>query len=219
MLKDKGYGLHQWNQGTWGKGVQNIIRDNIDMRESLVGGYPHQFIPAHPDLAARIASPPTERTDNILEKNLGVPKIRFEEEKLTTRLQQTAKGGEIVSVLVMAKDGRANHIIEALCRQISHEIGNPHKLYVWKLLLRRVLKKVVVEYGSSDRILATKHCGKVFCPKATPGANLENRLTWKHMEAVAYCKRSPVKFYWRGCGVAEPVSLPAPLHIVKVLPE
>src|SRR6266511_5402232 len=106
------------------------------------------------------------------------------------------KGGEILSILVMSNDCRTNHKIEALRRQIRHEIGDPHKLYVWKLLLRRAPKKVVVEHGSRDRILATKHRGEVFCPQATPCTDLEDRLTWKHMEAVAYCERSPVEFHW-----------------------
>ncbi len=63
-----------------------------------------------------MACPPSDRTDRVLDEYLGVPVVGLEKEELATWLQQPVDSAEILGIQVVADDGGADDIIEALLR-------------------------------------------------------------------------------------------------------
>src|SRR5574341_1713431 len=103
MFEDKGRRLHGWQERTWQSRVNNVVRDDLDVGEPLMRSPLHQFVLAHPDVAAGVAEAPAERPDEIFKQDLGVPVVRLRSEELAARLQQPVERRQGLGVEVMTQ--------------------------------------------------------------------------------------------------------------------
>lgn len=68
--------------------MNDFIRYDVHVRESLLGDDAQQLVLSHADLTACVAGPFTDGPDHALGEDLRVPKICFKEKKLAARLQK-----------------------------------------------------------------------------------------------------------------------------------
>ena len=63
--------------------MNNIVRNDVDLGEALVGGNLQEPILPHADFAIGISKPASECGNLILEPNLGVSIVGFKEKQLS----------------------------------------------------------------------------------------------------------------------------------------
>ncbi len=185
------------------------------MREPLVRGPLHQLELAHADLAFRITRIAPDRPDRRFEEHLRVPVVRFEEQQLPPRLQQAVERGEVLGVGVVAQDGGADDVIEALFGKVAEfveadnaGVGQPPRLGLHR--------KILVEHGGCERVLASQRDREVLGPETAPRTELENRLTGQDVKAVTHRQRPPAELHRRRRGIAAPVGFAGALHRAEV---
>src|SRR5260370_17899556 len=101
--------------------MNDVIRDDFQICESLMGCYMHELVLAHSHLTPRLSRPPSR--EMVLCENLGIPIVRLKEEKLPSRFEQTVKGCEMLRLLDVARNRVTADIIETLGRNIIQKPG------------------------------------------------------------------------------------------------
>src|SRR5262249_55842688 len=81
------FGLYPWQKTAWEMRVNDVVRNYVDVGESLMRSQSHELVLSHSNLAARIPEPPPEPWNQVLDENLRIPKIVLEKEYLPSRLK------------------------------------------------------------------------------------------------------------------------------------
>ncbi len=196
--------------------MHDVVRDDLDIGQPLARRGLHQPVLAHPDLALGVPGATAQRRHEALGEHLRVPVVGLEEQHLPARLQEPVNLSQVLGVAVMAEDGRSDDIVEGPLRQRA-EVVHQRNVGAVDPPLCRFLGEVGVEHGGRDRVLAPQHRRQALGPESAAGADLEDRLTGKHVEAMPNGDGTPMELDRRRRGVAEPVRLPRALHPSKVL--
>src|SRR5881397_707973 len=98
--------------------MNDVVRNYLNMGETLMRGFSHEVVFPHSHLATRIPCKPADGWHYGLDKDLGIPVVSLKEKKLSARLQETKDRIQIFCIQRVAKNRRTDNVIEVRRRQI-----------------------------------------------------------------------------------------------------
>ena len=208
-------GGHQMFRCPW---MNDVVRNDLDIRESLMGGRLHQPVFPHADLAACVARPAPECRHQALDEDLRIPVVGLEEEQPPPWLEEPVDLPQVLRISVVAEDRRPDDVVEALSRQVALEVRDDGRRshsgirFASACCARSALNTAAVigfSLRSTDvRCAVQRPLPAPISRSDSPGS------TWKQCRTVTARQFSLMR---RGRRVAKPVGLPRSLHLPEVL--